>query len=186
MVPAPPDAAAPVASRRRSTRAGTGAHPRRSVGLPGERDRRWSEGVAASGRLSTMDPVSPERTGLPTVVGLQVGRPADHVTSAGREYSTAFWKSPVHEPRWLGRTQLDGDEQADLRVHGGADKALLAYASEHYPGWARHMGIESVPSGAFGENVTLAGLDEEKVCIGDTWRLGAAAVQVSQPRQPCW
>jgi len=133
-----------------------------------------------------MQSAMPESSGAPTVVAMLVGRPAEHVTSTGRGYSTAFWKAPVHEPRWLGRTQLDGDEQADLRVHGGPDKALLAYATVHYPEWTARLGLDELPYGAFGENVALAGLDEAQVCIGDVWLLGAAVVQVSQPRQPCW
>jgi MOSC domain-containing protein YiiM len=133
-----------------------------------------------------MSSVLPDSLGQPTVLGLQVGRPAEHVTSTGREYATAFWKAPVHEPRWLARTQLEGDEQADLRVHGGADKALLAYAAAHYPGWAAHLGLDELAHGAFGENITVADLVEAQVCIGDVWLLGAAVVQVTQPRQPCW
>jgi len=86
---------------------------------------------------------------------------------------------------WLG---LDGDEQADLSVHGGPDKAIHHYAFDHYARWAEKAPAHpklSVP-GAFGENISTHGLTEETVCIGDRFRLGTALVEVSQPRQPCW
>ena len=86
---------------------------------------------------------------------------------------------------WLG---LEGDEQADLSVHGGPDKAIHHYAFDHYAMW-----VEKAPAhpklgvpGAFGENISTRGLTEETVCIGDRFRLGSALVEVSQPRQPCW
>jgi len=86
------------------------------------------------------------------------------------------------------RLGLDGDEQADLRVHGGADKAIHHYPADHYAWWREVLGanpfLES--AGAFGENVATDGLTEADVCIGDHWRLGTALVEVSQGRQPCW
>jgi MOSC domain-containing protein YiiM len=86
---------------------------------------------------------------------------------------------------WLG---LDGDEQADLRVHGGPDKAIHHYPAEHYAWWREVLGAEPLleRSGAFGENVSTDALTEMDVCIGDLWRMGTALVEVSQGRQPCW
>jgi MOSC domain-containing protein YiiM len=79
-----------------------------------------------------------------------------------------------------------GDEQADLRVHGGPDKAVCCYPSEHFPRWAALLERDAMPPGAFGENLTLAGLLEQDAHIGDTYTLGDAVVQVSQPRGPCF
>jgi MOSC domain-containing protein YiiM len=95
-------------------------------------------------------------------------------------------KERVDEPRWLGRLNLEGDAQADLRVHGGPDRALLAYSADHYPDWRAELGRPELPHGAFGENLTIAGLSEDDVCIGDVYRLAGASVQVSEPRGPCW
>lgn len=81
---------------------------------------------------------------------------------------------------------IDGDGQADLKNHGGIDKAICVYASEHQPAWAQFLGIDQFPNGGFGENFTVAGLLETDVCIGDIYQIGEVILQVSQPRQPCW
>ena len=101
-------------------------------------------------------------------------------------WQTGFYKERVDGPRWLAQTNLAGDGQADLVNHGGPDKAVLTYASAHYPGWRDMLERPEFPHGAFGENFTVDGLTEESVSIGDVYRLGSAVVQVSQPRQPCW
>jgi MOSC domain-containing protein YiiM len=80
---------------------------------------------------------------------------------------------------------LDGDRQANLAVHGGVDKAVYAYPSEHYPFWQQELG-EDLPWGAFGENLTVEGLDEESLSIGDQLGIGTAVFEVSQPRLPCF
>ena len=125
---------------------------------------------------------------------LQVGRPAQHTSEIkdGQDASwvSGIWKSPVPagERLALGRTNLDGDAQADLKNHGGPDKAVCCYAAEHFPAWRATLGKSEAefPYGAFGENWTLAGMTEDAVCIGDTYTVGTARVQVSQPRMPCW
>jgi MOSC domain-containing protein YiiM len=101
---------------------------------------------------------------------------------------TGIFKSPVEGPVTLDRRNLAGDAQADLRVHGGPHKAVMAYSAEHYPRWREELGLneEQFPFSAFGENLTIAGLDEETVCIGDVHQIGSALLQVSQPRSPCW
>jgi MOSC domain-containing protein YiiM len=102
-------------------------------------------------------------------------------------WTTGFFKAPVDGPVWLGRTNLDGDAQADLVHHGGPDKAVLAYSAGHYPLWRQELGRPDLSYGGFGENLTIAGLTEANVCIGDAWQIGdSAIVEVSQPRQPCW
>lgn len=126
------------------------------------------------------------------ILSLQVGRPAEHVSELkdGQDaaWVSGIWKTSVGGRLRLGRINLDGDAQADLKNHGGPDKAVCCYAAEHYPGWRTMLGKSEAdfPPGAFGENWTLAGMTEEAVCIGDTYTVGTARVQVSQPRMPCW
>lgn len=103
-----------------------------------------------------------------------------------KPWSTGFYKQPVLQSLWLGYEGLKGDQQADRRYHGGSEKAVCVYASEHYPYWRDKLGFTEMPNGAFGENFTTSGLLESEVCIGDVHRIGEALVQVSQPRQPCW
>jgi MOSC domain-containing protein YiiM len=87
----------------------------------------------------------------------------------------------------VGATNLAGDRQADLTVHGGVDKAIYAYPSEHLPVWTEELGFdEPLGPNAFGENLTTRGIVETEICIGDIYRWGTAIVQVSQPRGPCY
>jgi MOSC domain-containing protein YiiM len=119
------------------------------------------------------------------VLSVQVGR-AGVLPWRGRKVASAILKTGVGDARVaLGPDGLHGDEQADLRVHGGPDKAVCCYPSEHLPEWGALLERE-LPHGAFGENLTLRGLTEERVHIGDTYTLGTAVVQVSQPRGPCF
>jgi MOSC domain-containing protein YiiM len=102
---------------------------------------------------------------------------------------SAIFKTSVEGPLFLGKINLVGDAQGDLKNHGGPDKAICAYAHEHYAYWQRHFGLSALPLGAFGENFTMQGCLETDLCIGDTLAIGRAGeviVQVSQPRQPCW
>lgn len=126
------------------------------------------------------------------LLSLQVGRPAEHVSELtdGQDaaWTSGIWKTSVAGRLRLDRINLDGDAQADLKNHGGPDKAVCCYAAEHYPGWraALNKTEAEFPFGAFGENFTLEGLTEDAVCIGDLYTVGTARVQVSQPRMPCW
>lgn len=127
------------------------------------------------------------------VTALHIG-PAREIKPAGtgewwdKDWQTGFYKEPQAAPCWLGYGGFRGDEQADRRHHGGVDKAVCVYPVEHYAYWRRVLSLADLPHGAFGENLTVAGLVEEAVCIGDVFSLGGggALVQVSQPRQPCW
>lgn len=103
----------------------------------------------------------------------------------GEVVRTGIFKSAVHGRVALRGHNLDGDAQADLRVHGGADKAVYGYPSEHYGFWCDWLGVDALPWGAFGENLTTEGLREADVCIGDRFRIGSAVLEVSQPRIPC-
>ncbi|MBP1977398.1 MOSC domain-containing protein [Cohnella thailandensis] len=103
----------------------------------------------------------------------------------GRTVLTGIRKRPASGPLRLTKLGFEGDGQADLAHHGGADKAVCVYPYEHYPYWQAKLGMP-MAFGAFGENATMSGWTEEQVRIGDILRLGGAVVQVSQPRQPCF
>lgn len=103
-----------------------------------------------------------------------------------KPWSTGFFKRTVAGPVRLHLHNLAGDGQADLVHHGGPDKAVCAYPSEHWFHWHGVLPPHQLIGGAFGENFTLQGLTEDDVCIGDVFTVGTAVVQVSQPRQPCW
>ncbi|MBE0609389.1 MAG: MOSC domain-containing protein [Dehalococcoidia bacterium] len=120
----------------------------------------------------------------PTLLSLNTGRPAALVLPHGLTRS-AIVKAPVAGPLELTANGLESDEQADRRVHGGPDKAVCVYPFDHYRYWRDRLGRELEP-GAFGENFTTSGLLETEVCIGDTYGVGDAVVQVSQPRSPCY
>jgi MOSC domain-containing protein YiiM len=101
-----------------------------------------------------------------------------------RAFTSAIWKSPVTGPVFAGALGLAGDAVANTKVHGGVDQALLMYSLSHYPIWESELGRPLSP-GAFGENLTVSGLDEESACIGDMLEIGKVRLEVSQPRQPC-
>jgi MOSC domain-containing protein YiiM len=84
----------------------------------------------------------------------------------------------------VGSLGLEGDEQADLEVHGGPEKAVYAYAAAHFSDWAARFPHLAITNGAMGENLTIAGLAEKDICVGDVHRIGTALLQVCQPRQP--
>jgi MOSC domain-containing protein YiiM len=119
------------------------------------------------------------------LLSVQVGRPRT-VQWHGRAVSTGIYKEPVVGRLMLRRFNLDGDQQADLTVHGGWDKAVYVYPSEHYPFWQTEFPGTQLPYGIFGENFTTEGLDERSVHIGDQFRIGGAVVEVTQPRMPCY
>jgi MOSC domain-containing protein YiiM len=119
------------------------------------------------------------------VVSINVGLPRA-VEWKGETVETGIFKDPVSGPVVVRRTNLDGDGQAELTVHGGVDKAVYAYPSEHYPTWSRELERPDLPWGMFGENLTTEGLDESAVRIGDRFAIGTAEFEVSQPRLPCY
>jgi MOSC domain-containing protein YiiM len=119
------------------------------------------------------------------LVSVQVGRPRK-VRWRRTTVSTGIFKAPVAGRIMLRRNNLEGDEQADLSVHGGWDKAVYVYPSEHYAYWRQEPSQMPLPYGSFGENFTTEGLDESNVRIGDRFRIGGAVVEVTQPRMPCY
>lgn len=99
---------------------------------------------------------------------------------------TGIFKEPVAAPVRVGLFHLEGDGQADLTVHGGRAKAVYAYPSEHYAAWRTELGAPAWPWGTFGENLTIEGLTEDDVRVGDRFRIGTAELIVTQPRMPCF
>lgn len=101
---------------------------------------------------------------------------------------SAIAKTPVSGPQRVTRLGITDDEQGDLRVHGGPDKAIHHYPRDHYRAWQADIGVHPLLEhpGAFGENISTSGMLEHTVCLGDRYRMGTALVEVSQSRQPCW
>lgn len=127
-------------------------------------------------------------SGVVGLVSVNVGRPALLGTHRGRPVLSGIVKRPVEvDELWLDWENLEGDGQADLEDHGGRDKAVYAYPTEHLAPWSEELGEES-PLGpaAFGENLSTVGWTEEDVRIGDTWAWGDAVLEVNQPRWPCF
>ncbi len=119
------------------------------------------------------------------IVSVNAGTPRP-VEWNGRRIMSGIFKQPVAGRVALRRLNLDGDRQADLSVHGGANKAVYVYPSEHYPFWRRELELEDLPWGSFGENLTTEGWWEDEVHVGDRFRIGTAEVVVTQPRLPCF
>ena len=119
------------------------------------------------------------------VLSVNVGLPRD-VVWQGRTIRTSIWKSPVAGPVRVRALNVDGDAQSDLSVHGGPEKAVYGYPAEHYDDWRTELSVESLPWGAFGENLTTSGLSERDACIGDRIRVGSVELMVTQPRMPCF
>ena len=119
------------------------------------------------------------------LLSLNVGLPQE-VESNGKIVRTSIFKKPVPVRVRVSRLNVEGDEQSDLTVHGGFDKAVYAYPSEHYAFWRRELPGMDLPWGMFGENFTTEGLSEETVRIGDSFRIGSAEFMVTEPRMPCF
>jgi MOSC domain-containing protein YiiM len=120
------------------------------------------------------------------LLAVNVGLPRE-VEWNGRTVRTSIFKAPVPGRMQVRKLNLDGDQQSDLTVHGGVDKAVYVYPSEHYAFWRRELPNADLNSGAFGENFTTEGaLDDQAVHIGDRFRIGSAEFVVTQPRMPCF
>jgi MOSC domain-containing protein YiiM len=118
------------------------------------------------------------------VVSVNVGRPTPLVTGS-RVIESAIVKAPVEGPVAVRGVNLEGDDQADRSVHGGPDQAVYAYASEDIAFWSDITGLDLGP-GAFGENLTTAGIDVSGARIGERWRIGTVELRVTGPRIPCF
>jgi len=119
------------------------------------------------------------------VLSVNAGLPRE-VTWRGKPVTTGIYKEPADGRVPVRRLNLDGDRQADLRVHGGPDKAVYAYPSEFYELWSRERPELELGPGTFGENLTTEGLVDTEVSVGDRFRVGTAELLVTQPRLPCF
>jgi len=119
------------------------------------------------------------------VLSVNVGLPQD-VTWHGTTVRTAVWKHPVAGPRMARRLNIDGDGQGDLAGHGGEQRAVFVYQIESYHYWQDQLGRSDFDYGQFGENLTVQGLADNEVCIGDRYRIGSAVFEVTQPRVTCY
>ncbi|WP_019056159.1 MOSC and FAD-binding oxidoreductase domain-containing protein [Streptomyces prunicolor] len=122
---------------------------------------------------------------MPTLLSVNVGMPKD-VPWQGKTVYTGVWKYPVVGPAMVRRLNIDGDGQGDTAGHGGEQRAVLVYQIQSYRHWQRHFGRDDLGYGQFGENLTVDGLPDDEVCIGDRYRIGEAEFEVTQPRVTCY
>jgi ferredoxin-NADP reductase/MOSC domain-containing protein YiiM len=127
----------------------------------------------------------PGRDGQGSLVSVNVGLPKD-VPWQGKTVYTGAWKEPVPGPAMVRRLNIDGDGQGDLNGHGGEQRAVLVYQLASYAYWRQHLGRDDLAWGNFGENLTVDGLPDDEVCIGDRYRIGEAEFEVTQPRVTCY
>ena len=133
----------------------------------------------------------PDPSREPVLLSIQVGMPQTMTDENWPDqdkatWTTGFYKTPVEGWTDVGKTNIDGDGQADKIHHGGIDKAILAYSADHFAAWQSELDGRTVTGGMFGENLTITGLDETTVCIGDQYQINDVVLEVTQPRQPCW
>ena len=125
-----------------------------------------------------------DKAGKARIVSVNVGLPR-RFEYRGRAGESAIWKKPVAGRVRAAGTRLEGDRQADPKVHGGYDKAIYAYALEDYEWWGEQLGRE-IGYGQFGENLTTEGIDLTKALVGERWEVGSTVLEVSEARMPCW
>jgi ferredoxin-NADP reductase/MOSC domain-containing protein YiiM len=121
----------------------------------------------------------------PVLLSVNVGMPKD-VSWQGKTVYTGIWKDPVSGPRMVRRLNIDGDGQGDTNGHGGEQRAVFVYQIQSYDHWRQHLGRDDLAYGNFGENLTVDGLADDEVCIGDRYRIGEAEFEVTQPRVTCY
>lgn len=119
------------------------------------------------------------------IISVNVGLPRE-LTWDGRVITTGIFKQPVSGRVTVRKLNLDGDQQADLSVHGGPHKAVYLYPAEHYDYWHEELPRMDLTWGSFGENLTAEGFSEDRINIGDRLRVGASLLMVTQPRMPCY
>ena len=121
-----------------------------------------------------------------TLLSVNVGMPHDVQWQAGRTVHTGIGKYPVGGTVMVRRLNVDGDGQGDKAGHGGEQRAVMLYQVESYRYWERQLGLASLEYGAFGENLTVTGMPDDQVCVGDRYRVGEATLEVTQPRVTCF
>ncbi len=122
---------------------------------------------------------------VPVLLSVNVGMPKD-VPWQGKTVHTGVWKYPVAGPQRVRQLNIDGDGQGDLAGHGGEQRAVLVYQIQSYWHWQQHFGRDDLRYGQFGENLTVDGMADDEVCIGDRYRIGDAEFEVTQPRVTCY
>src|SRR3984957_4285876 len=122
---------------------------------------------------------------MSSLVSVNVGKPRD-IKWRGKTVTTAIWKEPVAGPVKVGRLGAEGDQQADLVGHGGEQRALFVYQVEAYRYWQDFLGPHGLVMGQFGENLTVSGMADDQVCVGDRYRIGGTVLEISQPRVTCY
>ncbi|NOZ46433.1 MAG: MOSC domain-containing protein [Chlorobi bacterium] len=118
------------------------------------------------------------------IISLNIGEPKN-VFWNKKAYTTSFFKKPVNTKVKVTQDGIVGDKQANTKFHGGVNKAVYAYSADNYLYWKELLGLESMEWGMFGENITINGIDERDVCIGDIFQTGSVQLMAVQPRQPC-
>jgi ferredoxin-NADP reductase/MOSC domain-containing protein YiiM len=141
--------------------------------------------MTATGTTTTAATVTDNDHRTPVLLSVNVGMPRN-VPWQGKTVHTGVWKHPVDGPVMARRLDLDGDGQGDLQGHGGEQRAVLVYQIDSYRHWQRHLGRDDFSYGQFGENLTVDGLSDDEVCIGDRYRIGEAEFEVTQPRVTCY
>ena len=119
------------------------------------------------------------------ILQISVGTPQD-VEFGGKRWRTSIFKSPVEGQVTVRRLNIDGDEQSDLSVHGGRNKAIYVYSHDYYSDWIRVLGVKELQDAQFGQNLTITGGTDEQVLVGSRYRIGDTEVTVTQPRLPCY
>lgn len=124
---------------------------------------------------------------MASILSVNVGTPRRVPVAHGNTVLTSIFKSPVDGPVAVRRHNVEGDQQSDLTVHGGPNKAVYCYPAEHYSYWKEKLPDHDLSVyGAFGENLTTSGILEDNIWIGDRFLAGSAVLQVAQPRMPCF
>jgi ferredoxin-NADP reductase/MOSC domain-containing protein YiiM len=141
--------------------------------------------VTVSGPDAAAGKASETHRPMPVLVSVNVGMPKD-VAWKGKTVHTGVWKHPVAGPQLVRRLNIDGDGQGDLGGHGGEQRAVLVYQLDSYRHWKQHFGWDDFGYGQFGENLTIDGMPDDEVCIGDRYRIGHAEFEVTQPRVTCY
>lgn len=119
------------------------------------------------------------------IISTNLAKPTTFIWNS-KEVTTGIYKTPVQEPIFLGNEGVTNDEVSDRNVHGGEFKACYLFSAEQYPYWKKIYPQLHWNWGMFGENLTVSGLDETQIHIGDLYKIGNALVQITQPREPCF
>jgi len=141
--------------------------------------------MTGTGARTATGPVTDRHDRMPVLRSVNVGLPKN-VAWRGQTVHTGIWKHPVDGPAMVRRLAIDGDGQGDLNGHGGEQRAVLVYQIQSYEYWQRYFGREDLSYGMLGENLTVDGLPDDEVCIGDRYRIGEAEFEVTQPRVTCY